>query len=305
MPRVSVIVAARDAAGTLPEALASVVGQTYADWEIVVADDASSDATAAIAAGFPRTRVVATGGPLGPGGARNAAARAATGELLATLDADDAWEPELLATQVAAHDAAGAGVGLVTCDAQLVGVHGALGETFSQRVGSAAGLTLDRLLETNLVFTSVLVPRAVFERMGGYEASLPQAEDYDLWLRIVEEGLTVVHTPRALARYRLRDDSLTASSPQAAEGTAAVLERALARGRLTPRQRRIARRQARLQRLTAERARIALAAAAGERVLGRRLRAAPATARVALEHPGRWGAWLRRGARPAARGRHG
>lgn len=306
MPRVTVIVAARNAAATIQATLASVREQTFEDWEVIVADDASDDGTAAAVGDDPRVRVIATGGPLGPAGARNLAVAQAGGELVATLDSDDLWEPDFLATQVAAYDretARGTSVGFVACDARLLDGAGLARDTYNDRVGRRP-LTLSGLLVENCVYTSVLMARTVFRELGGYAEDLAQAEDYDLWLRILQSGRAAIRTERPLATYRLRPDSLTAASQVAAQSTARVYERALERGGLSGAQRRLARRKRRLYLLLARRARIAQRAQAGEPVLGARMRLLPLTALVAVEHPGRWLHWLHDGPRSPGPARH-
>src|SRR5262245_59871308 len=119
MPRVSVIVPAFNAEEYIAQALDSVVAQTYEDWEIVVADDGSTDATAEIAGGFgPRTRVVRQANR-GVGAALELACSHSTGELVAVLAADDYWLPDYLEEQVALHDrerARRVDVGIVACN---------------------------------------------------------------------------------------------------------------------------------------------------------------------------------------------
>src|SRR5437588_10837282 len=98
MARVTVVIAARDAASTLPETLRSLGAQTVSAWEAVLIDDASSDETAALAGGFDdRLRVVRHERAEGPGASRNHGVREACTDLVATLDADDLWPPEYLA----------------------------------------------------------------------------------------------------------------------------------------------------------------------------------------------------------------
>ena len=125
MPRVTVIVAARDAAATLPsDAVRRFARRPSPTGRSSSPTTPPTDATAASAADDPRVRVVATGGPLGPAGARNLAVAQADGELVATLDSDDLWEPDFLATPgrgVRPRDGARAPVGLVACDARLLG----------------------------------------------------------------------------------------------------------------------------------------------------------------------------------------
>lgn len=291
------IVPAHDAAPFLVETLGSVFAQGYQDWEIVLVDDASRDGTADVARGFgPRVRVIATDHNMGPAAARNLAVRHANGELLAALDSDDVLYPDFLATLVELYDRHGVAgsVGIVACNAHLMEPNGLTGETWVDRVGHADGATLDDLLAENLVFGNVLFPRAAYDEVGGYDESLWISEDYDLWLRIAGAGGRVVATNRPLAVYRLRPDSLMANAGLRAASTRRVYERALERGGLTPRQRRIARKQRRLHALLERRARIAASRRKGRHTTIARLALLPATTLVALEHPERWGAWVKR-----------
>src|SRR4051812_30187689 len=217
MSRVSVITAARDAAPYVRDALDSVLSQTFDDWEAVVVDDASTDDTPEVARSYgDRVRVVSNERPLGPAGARNLGFEHARGELVATLDADDIWTPGFLEGQVALYDRArsrGTRVGLVCCDARLLGPRGFEDDTFADRSARPRGtVTLTDLLRVNVVFTSVLAPREVMHGLGGYDTELPVAEDYDLWIRMAEEGYGIVWNPEPIAIYRLRPESLAGGS---------------------------------------------------------------------------------------------
>lgn len=307
-PRVSVVIAARNAEATLGDTLASVQAQTFPDWEIVVVDDGSTDSTAAIAqAAAGPVRVLRNEQARGPGAARNRAAREARGSLLATLDSDDAWKPRYLESQVAAYDRASSGpiaVGAVCCDADLVGDEGPTGERWSDRVGPIRRIDTLALLEENVVFTSVLMPRGPFLALGGYaEDQRLGVEDYDLWLRMLEAGHRIVFNPEVLALYRLGSGSRSAKVQAMAEGAQMCLTRALERGAMSPRERRAARRRRRAFGAVAARARLAGETDSRRRALGL-ARAAPRIALSVLEHPGRWSHWLREGPRSAGARRH-
>jgi glycosyltransferase involved in cell wall biosynthesis len=272
-------------------------------------DDASSDGTGQLAATAlgDRGQVIRNEERIGPARARNRGIEAADGELVATLDADDLWAPEYLASQVAAYDAArnrGQRVALVCCDAELLGPGGPLGERWSDRVGLPDSVDLTGLLNENVVYNSVLVRRDVFIAHGGYSPELVWGEDYDLWLRLVEDGWEIVVNREPLATYRLRPDALSADTVRMTAATAHIYERALTRGNLDRAQRRLARRQRRLQCLLERRALLAQARADGRPQAIAELALVPRLARVALEHPERWKPWLRRGPREAAAGRH-
>jgi teichuronic acid biosynthesis glycosyltransferase TuaG len=287
LPRVSVITPAHDNEGTIGATLRSVVDQTFGDWESIVADDASSDRTAEVAAAVdPRVTVVRAQTNSGPAGARNLALEHASGELVAFLDADDRWETDYLERQVGLYDreqAAGGRVGIVACDAWLERADGTRIGRYSERFGSADGVTLDELVKGNRIFISALCPRAAVEEAGRFSTECWGSEDHDLWLRIVELGYRVVaNPPPPLAIYRVAEGSVSSSRLGMARTDQATYRRALERGRLDRRGRAVARRRLRLAR-AAERV---------ERVGP--VRAAPQLARVAVENPRLWRGWLRR-----------
>lgn len=290
MARVSVIIPAFNAARYIAETLASVEAQTYRDWEAIVVDDASTDNTARVAESFgDGFTIIRAAKNAGLAASRNRAIDAAGGELLAFLDSDDLWLPEYLESQVAAFDQARArdgNVGIVSCDARLLTEEGYLNATYMDANGRAADITLTRLLTGNFIFVSALAPRGVVEKTGRFATGLHGLEDYDLWLRIVERGYRVVVNPRVLATYRLTPGSMSSHTSRMAIGTQRVYERALARGRLTRRQQRIARRQIRLYRLVETIA--APANGRGGRDWNNSIRTFGLRLLVFVENPGRW-----------------
>ena len=296
MPRVSVIVPAFNAEEHLGEALASVAGQAYRDWEVVVGDDGSTDRTAEIVEGLDeRYRLARSGRNLGPANGRNVAIAAATGELLATLDSDDLWLPGYLEGQVRRYDeavAAGRRVGIVSSNARVLLRGGGYAEsTYADEHGSPEGVTLTGLLEHNPIFVGALMPRDVVDEAGGFSIETWGSEDHDLFLRIVENGYEVVANPEPNYVYRQGAATLSANLFGMARTSQATYRRALERGKLDPRQRRIAKRQLRLQMAVEQFARIKAAPSPAAR-LGRTARAAPLLALVAGSHPRRWRSWL-------------
>jgi glycosyltransferase involved in cell wall biosynthesis len=301
MPRVSVIVPAYNAAEHIEEALRSVVAQSYGDWEAVVADDASTDDTGRRAQVIDeRVRVVRAASNAGPAAARNLAISHASGELLAFLDADDAWLPSYLEEMVGLYDRAlalGRRVGVVACDAQIIGPDGSPNGLRSELAGVPRDVDVTTLLRANPIHVSALVPRELVDALGGFSSDTWGSEDHDLWLRIVERRYEVVSTRRALAIYRVREDSTSARAAGMARSSQATYRRALARGYLTAAQRRLARRQLRLH--EAVEAVESLAERRGKGLglspphLVAAARAAATFAWFALRHPLRWPGWAR------------
>jgi glycosyltransferase involved in cell wall biosynthesis len=290
MPRVSVIMPAFNAEAHIAEALASIVAQTSRDWEVVVGDDGSTDRTPDIAAQFgTRVKVARSEANRGPSAARNLAISHSSGELLAFLDSDDYWLPNYLEHQVGLCDtrrADGTDVGIVACNARILGPDGFLPGTYGERVDAGGDVTVTRLLRSNPIFASAISPRRVVDQAGGFCVDLRGTEDHDLWLRIVELGHTVVLSRTPLAVYRIRRQSLSADPGPMAVGSQAVLRRALERGNLTARQRRIAHRELRLHQ--------AIERITSPDGLYRRLPSTlPLLVRVAAEHPRRWPSFAR------------
>jgi glycosyltransferase involved in cell wall biosynthesis len=100
-PRVSIVIPTYNRAWTLAEAIDSVLGQTFASFEIIVVDDGSTDGTARLLQRYGSAVRVLRQINQGVSAARNAGIRSARGELIALLDSDDLWRPEKLARQVA------------------------------------------------------------------------------------------------------------------------------------------------------------------------------------------------------------
>lgn len=186
MVKVSVIIPNYNYGRFLAAALESVFAQTHAAHEIIVVDDGSTDDSLAVLARYAERVQVIQQRNRGVGVARNVGVAAASGELIAFLDADDYWLPEKLALQVARFQAQPT-VGLVHCGARYVDAAGAaLAEDLTGREGWVA----EDLLHIRPVIvapgSSALIPRTVFQALGGFrtEQELPSAEDWEFCFRL-------------------------------------------------------------------------------------------------------------------------
>lgn len=215
MTAVSVIIPARNAEGTLPTTLASVVAQEFADIEAIIVDDGSSDGTARIvaeqASEDARVRLVAGPGE-GPATARNEGLRQARGQAVLFLDADDWIARDHIRRLHAAlreeREAVASYCGYVRVTPD--------GQAFMPRF--APRLTQDPVQElahrNPLATHSLLVLRQQIEEVGGFDSSLKTCEDWDLWQRLALAGGRFAPVPELYSYYRLGPDSLSANVTQ-------------------------------------------------------------------------------------------
>lgn len=228
MPKVSVVIPAYNTAAYLPEAIESVLQQTYQDFEILVVDDGSTDNTAEVASRYtPRIRVIEKENG-GPASARNTGMQQAAGEYIAFLDSDDAWVQDKLAEQVGLLDR-NPSIGLVFGRAQMVRQVGNKRQ-LSEVIGYTESPTLKFLLFGNFIpAQTVLFRSACLEQVGYMKESdaLPVAEDYEFWLRFAKH-YPLAGINRTLAYYRIHENNLLGSGQDIEKGLkyalAALLE---------------------------------------------------------------------------------
>jgi glycosyltransferase involved in cell wall biosynthesis len=182
VPVVSVIIPTYNRAALVREAVASVKAQTYRDFEIVVVDDASTDATFEALAAWRDVRVLRHACRRGVAAARNLGVAAARGQWLAFLDSDDLWLPAKLARQME-YLADRPDLSLCQTDETWVRRGVKLNKPATHR--KVAGRIFSPSLARCMISPSaVILDRRLFEDHGGFDEDLPAAEDYDLWLRL-------------------------------------------------------------------------------------------------------------------------
>ena len=221
MTLVSVVMVARDAEETIGEAISSVVAQKHADWELVVVDDGSTDATLEIASGFadPRIQII-EGGRVGVlARLRNRGIRETVGEWVAILDADDRWLPEKLERQLSS---AGDASVLHTDAYRLVG-----NRRERVPVRRPPGPLFEALVENNFVYSSsVLIRRALLDEHGAFDEDpeLWGSPDYELWLRL-GRVTTFGYLDEPLLVYRVHGAQMSADVTRMSRGAVAALEK--------------------------------------------------------------------------------
>jgi hypothetical protein len=196
-------------------AIRSVQAQTFADWELVVVDDGSTDDTAAVMAAFhdPRIRYV-TRTHAGQCRARNHALALARGALIAYLDSDNVWYPGYLAAAVAvfaAKPAVDCLYGAMVTDAHYEGEH-ILFRPFDR----------ERLIDGNYIGMSTFMHRrALIERYGTFDEELSTLEDWDLILRYTAHA-PAYRLPALAVRYRVVDTTRVSVTTQQQDAMARI-----------------------------------------------------------------------------------
>ena len=206
--RVSVLMCAYNGAATIAEAVGDIIAQDFADWELVISDDCSTDDTAAIAAGFGDTRIrlVRQERNLGYVANKNAALALARGEWITQLDQDDRCPPHRLSTQLAALDRTGlrlAGTGFrrIGLDGSLLSTVAPPEETAISEKGEGA---------YPFWFPSLMVHGQVYDRVGGYDPFFAGAYGDDLyWTVRANAAFPILALPDLLYDYRDTPASIT------------------------------------------------------------------------------------------------
>jgi glycosyltransferase involved in cell wall biosynthesis len=207
-PTVSLLIPAHNRADFVAAAVGSVLRQTYRDFELLVWDDGSSDATADVAerAAVGDSRVCIVRAPhAGVCASINAATRQLSGEYLGWVDSDDAIAPTCLAETVAFLDT-NSDAGMVYTDYLTMDDAGRVGGLGSR---TKIPYSKDRLLIDFMTFHFRLMRRETFDRAGGVDETIPGAEDYDLCLRLSEQT-EIRKLARPLYFYRVHEKSISA-----------------------------------------------------------------------------------------------
>jgi O-antigen/teichoic acid export membrane protein/glycosyltransferase involved in cell wall biosynthesis len=205
---VSVVIPCYNSAATIGATIESVLRQTVAPVQIIVADDLSSDASVEVARRYPVT-VLAASKNIGCGASRNRAAELATGDIIAPLDADDLWAPDHVATLI-----------------RLLEEHPSAGVAFTmiQKFDESGPLEpspipswpneepfdpyTDLLAYNYITPSTVGIRREFWERAGGFDPEYRSAEDYEFWFRLARQT-RFVGERRATVQYRVHSSQMS------------------------------------------------------------------------------------------------
>jgi len=205
MPKVTVIIPTCNRAEFLRSAIASVLHQTFQDFEIVIIDDASRDHTSEVVTNFKDTRIKLIHHQVSKGAAeaRNTGILNSNSEYIAFLDDDDEWLPDKLQTQVDFLENSPPEVGGV-CAYRLT-IDRVSGRLLHVRRSETP---LDISTMNFITTSSLLLRRRCFEEFGLFDKDIPAGSDYDMWLRISKKfSFEIIEKP--LIRYYIHENSIT------------------------------------------------------------------------------------------------
>lgn len=212
---VSIVLPVYNAGAFIEQAVASVIAQTYTDWELIIVDDGSTDKTCEIireeAARDHRIRLIQlpqnTGNPAVP---RNRGLEAANGRYIAFIDSDDIWLPQKLEEQLPLF-ADSDSVAIVYSDYEKIDENG---KRDSRVIRNKSFSTYDSLLNGNVILQSSAIIDTSKTRIPKYRQV--RHEDYFFWLDILRSGLTACNTGTVNTLYRVHSDSVSGNKLQTA-----------------------------------------------------------------------------------------
>jgi glycosyltransferase involved in cell wall biosynthesis len=223
-PLVSIIIPVHNRAQFVGKTVASILAQDFKDYEIIIVNDASTDNTAQVLSHFDdHVQVIALETNIGPAAARNLALEKSRGEMIAFLDSDDLWRPNMLSTTVS----------YLLRNPEIDLVCGACDEidetgkrirkvnwpsTF-QPLADTDFLALLTLRGNLITVASLLIRRKCFECCGIFDTTLKRSMDWDLWLRMAGHGHKIAFIDVHVAHYRRHRGNIT-RDPQSMEQAA-------------------------------------------------------------------------------------
>ena len=208
-PRVSVVIPAFNRWRLLAEAIDSVLAQSYRDFELIVVDDGSTDATASELAKLASRLQFFVTERRGVSAARNLGVSQSRGHYIAFLDSDDLWLNSKLERQTRFMDKHPE---FHICQTDEIWIRNGVRVNPKAVHQKPSGDIFSSSLELCLVSPSaVMMTKALFDRTGGFDEAFPVCEDYDLWLRISAQHLVPLIPDRLTIKRGGHADQLSRS----------------------------------------------------------------------------------------------
>ncbi|MEN9919664.1 MAG: hypothetical protein RL662_2100 [Bacteroidota bacterium] len=212
MPKISVILPIFNAKAYLKKAIDSIIDQTFADWELIIINDGSTDSSEQIVKGYTdeRIRYYLNDHNLGLIETLNRGIELSTGEYIARMDADDVSHPDRLTIQSAFLD--------TNPDIAMCGTYARLVDEVGMDRGRIINLTDNNDLQVNLLFSVPFIhPSVLFRvfvlKLYMYNRSYKHAEDYKLWCSISDTH-KIANIPHFLLQYRWHSTNVSVLNAQ-------------------------------------------------------------------------------------------
>jgi glycosyltransferase involved in cell wall biosynthesis len=208
-PLISVIIPTYNRGWIIKEAIDSVMAQNYRDFELIIVDDGSTDNTSDILNSYHGDILVFRQENRGVSAARNRGILEASGRFIAFLDSDDLWLPQKLFRQVEFFNK---NPDAKICQTEETWIRNGVRVNPKRKHKKPCGMIFEPSLALCLISPSaVMIRRSLFEKVGGFDETLPACEDYDLWLRIsCRYPVYLIETPLIIKRGG-HNDQLSAS----------------------------------------------------------------------------------------------
>jgi len=211
LPLVSIIVPCYNQAEYLPDALDSILAQTYPNWECLIVNDGATDNTEDIAQQYvekdKRFEYIYQNNK-GLPGARNTGILNSSGEFILPLDGDDIIHKDYILEAIN-HFKISPETKLVYCNAQKFGSESALWKL--------PDYSYNLLLSGNLIFCSAVYKKTDFIEAGMYDESMTAFEDWELWIRLLDDGSIVKRLDGVYFYYRIKPASMNKMNIDAIE----------------------------------------------------------------------------------------
>lgn len=212
-PTVSIITPCFNAQKTLENTVASVLAQSYLEWELILIDDHSTDATYTQAMRYaeadPRIKAIRMETNGGAAKARNRGIKMAQGRYIAFIDADDLWHTDKLKTQITLMEANNWALSF-TSYKRIDGDGNSL-----SNIGVPSQVNYKQLLKTNYIGCST----AIYDRTLVGRVLMPdirKRQDYGLWLRLLKKCKNAYGIKEPLTTYRIHKHSLSSNKAKTA-----------------------------------------------------------------------------------------
>ncbi len=205
---VSIITPMYNSEKTIVQMITSVIEQTYKNWELLIADDLSTDHSVELVEEFvkkdSRIKLLRTEINTGPAESRNRSISVANGEYIAFLDSDDTWSPDKLKTQVKLLQQPN--IFFVYSSYELMNDKG---QTYNKQIFVPSSATYTQLLKSNYI--PCLTVMYDCKELGKYYMKKIGHEDYVCWLDILKTGTTAYGIKDVLAQYRVHSNTVSSN----------------------------------------------------------------------------------------------